>query len=65
MEHGRHRPCFFLPGISFIAQNGHVGTAARGCPVERSSTGGADTKNSGASLRRTAEGGCPHVNPGN
>src|SRR6185312_5082586 len=42
------------------ARAGHVGTAALGCPVERSSTDfGALTR--GASLRRTAEGGCPHV----
>ena len=37
----------------------HMGTAALGCPVERSSTG--VCRDSGALLRRTAEGGCPHV----
>ncbi len=45
----------------------YVGTAALGCPVERSSTGLSGScghpriQNCGAALRRTAGGGCPHV----
>jgi hypothetical protein len=37
----------------------HVGTAALGCPVERSSTGFCDGRHSGALLRRTAEAAVP------
>jgi hypothetical protein len=41
----------------------HVGTAALGCPVERSSTVFPETRNRRALLRRTA-GGYPHVADG-
>ena len=45
---------------------GRVGTAAPGRPVEHSSTisPSASLEPSGASLRGTAEGGCPHVDTG-
>jgi hypothetical protein len=38
----------------------HVGTAALGCPAERSSAV-CSARSCRASLDRTAEGGCPHV----
>jgi len=40
----------------------YVGTAALGCPAERSSAM-SDKKIYRAPLDRTAEGGCPHVVP--
>ena len=52
------RAVFFI--CSSLVKN-HVGTAAPGCPVERSSTIHCLKRISGASLRRAAEGGCPHV----
>src|SRR5271170_5514324 len=54
----------------FHIEKTHVGTAALGCPAERSSAG--RSKDAGtealarswrALLARTAEGGCPHVVP--
>jgi hypothetical protein len=43
----------------------HVGTAVPGCAVEQSSTLFMYWPlHCGASLRRTAEGGCPHVDCG-
>jgi hypothetical protein len=39
----------------------HVGTAALGCPAERSFAICSPGKNRRALLDRTAEGGCPHV----
>jgi hypothetical protein len=41
------------------------GTAALGYPVEQKLDRFAATKNSGASLRRTTPGGCPHLADGN
>jgi alanyl-tRNA synthetase len=52
----------FTPLIKRASElTNHVGTAAPGRPVERSSTESGVAGTSGASLRRTAEGGCPHV----
>src|SRR6266849_3059219 len=43
-------------------ETNHVGTAALGCPVERSSTALLPiAKPSGALLRRTAEDSCPYL----
>jgi len=39
----------------------HVGTAALGCPAERSSAYSFQAMNCRAALDRTAGGGCPHV----
>ena len=47
-----------------ISVTGHVGTAALGCPAERSSASLAEGKSRRALLDRTAEGGCPHVDRG-
>jgi hypothetical protein len=60
LRHGRHR----LGSLSASPRRGDVGTAAFGCPVERCSTG-FDSPASEIFVplaRRTAEGGCSHMN---